>query len=173
MAYLTNEQVVKDLKLIEELCEDLGIEAQITSHVDDTKSPMLLVNLPTDLYDEDDENAEEVIHPAVIKVIQKLNEEDPFSKYLLLYSQIEFDLSDVDELAILRTINEFNRTSLMGTFFFSQEVADEQKTVQYKVCIGARDDLDFEDAIVGEALIDSGIAYDNMLTELMNLKYKK
>ncbi len=158
MAYLTLEQKQEELEALVDFLEDIDIAAEVMDAPEEEDDKLILVEFPGG--DGPAKTPEELERVLVGRIMQTPDEDEVYTKYLLLYTQVAVDVADKDELAVLRLVNDLNRTALVGSFFYSKEALDDECKIQYKVMIPSADDVPFDEGVVGETIINCGIMYD-------------
>lgn len=174
MAFITRKERIDILNGIKDFLNDIDITTEVVDTKAKNDPPMLIAFMETS--DESvwagDELPEDP-HAASIQVLQFGKEgdddDDLFTKYLLMYFEIMVPLEDISELEVLRLINKVNASLPIGHFFYSQEPGDDAPAVHFKAMIGADTDEEFDEGVVGETIITMGIIYDDMKEQLLEL----
>lgn len=174
MAFISRKERLGILTGIKDFLNDIDITTEIIDTQDENDPPLLLAFMETS--DESVWAGEELPddpHAASIQVIQFAKEndadEDVFTKYLLLYFEVIVSLEGVDEISVLKLINDVNSSIPIGHFFYSQESGDSSPAVHFKATIGADTDEEFDEGVIGETIITMGIIYDDMKEKLLEL----
>ena len=173
MPLLSKEQKDQELEDIRNFLDELEFETVILPKGPWADQDGLLVELPTD--EEVDWDGDDLPENARIAAayLMQLDEEseDQLTKYLMFYFMIQTPLDHVDELKVLRLVNDMNHQIRMGSFFYgeSQGVNGSGMHIQYRLAIGASTDDWFDEGLVGEAIIEMGLYYDIMEQEIQKL----
>ncbi|MDO4260624.1 MAG: hypothetical protein Q4C82_00970 [Eubacteriales bacterium] len=178
MPLLTEKERQEELEHISELLNGLELPAEVMTAGGMFDQSSLLIGLPTEEDIDWDKPLEELpndLHVAAGYLIQlDAESEDQLTKYFMLYAQVLVDLTGVDELEILRTVNQMNQEIALGTFFYA-DTTDLQggvqgRRVQFRHSIGIPDDGEWDEGVLGETILEAGVYYDIMkerLTELL------
>lgn len=162
MAY-RDEEKRTELERIAAFLGSVEIPAQVLAKGPYVPESSLLICLPSaEEFAEEltEENAQELLHMATGNLVDVGEAGSPIAKYLSLYSQIRADLAGLEELDILRLINEMNRAIPVGHFFYGEE--NGQMMIQYRAAIMGDAAEPFEEGIVANAILEMGIGYDRM-----------
>ena len=170
MSRITKAMRQKEFETIQYNLGEIGITAEVVNTDEFAEQCMLAVILPTS--DEDLEADELPENPHIaFGYLNHLDEGDSvFTKYLMFYTKIQQNIDGVNKLQMLELVNKMNRTNSYGHFFYSKEANDESEMIQYKVMIYADSEQLFSEAVVGEALIEMGFAYEQMEEAILALK---
>lgn len=159
MAFLTLQQKRNELESLATFLNDIDLSAEVIDAAEESEDKLLLVEFPGK--DGPAQTMEELERVLIGRIIQ-LPEEEVYTKYLMLYTQIPAELEDKDELSILKLLNEWNRKAFTGSFFYSKEDGDETCQIQYKALIASADDEPFDEGVVGETIINFGMIYEEV-----------
>ena len=159
MAFLTLQQKQDELEGLAAFLNDIDLSAEVIDAAEESDDKLLLVEFPGK--DGPAQTMEELERVLIGRIIQ-LPEDEVYTKYLMLYTQIPVELEDKDELSILRLLNEWNRKAFTGSFFYSKEAGDEACQIQYKTLIATADDVPFDEGVVGETIINFGMIYEEV-----------
>lgn len=170
MAIIDNEDRIEDFEELKEAFDAVGIVSKVIDKGDLVGEPCMMIALPTeddaDLSDEG-ENAD--LHLAAAYLTQLSRSEKQMTKYLMLYAQVKTDLEGMEEGRILSLVNRMNQEQMLITFIYGKARPEEPCTVQLKCTVGALDDEYPDEALVCEAVVEMGAAYDRMKQELREL----
>ena len=86
--------------------------------------------------------------------------EQRLSKYLIFYTQIDVDISDMEKTEILLMVNELNRTARVGHYFYGRVEDRGTDMVQYRATVAGPADLPFDEGVVADTVIEMGAGYD-------------
>lgn len=170
MGKISEEDRIGEFKNLKENLDAIDIVSDIIGKKGPLEQSILMIMLPSDeegLWEGED--YPEDGHLAFAYLMQR-EEDNPITQYLMLYTEILVDVSDVEEIKILRLINDMNRTLLNGCFFYAKEAQDERPMVHLKMMVGGDTEEFINEAVAGESIIDMGIAYDRMKEALLALK---
>ena len=105
---------------------------------------------------------------AAAYLMQLDEEEDQLTKYLLFCFELPQTIGDATELKVLKLVNEINQQIRMGCFYLDESRMEEVgRKVQYRLAVGASTDEDFDEGLIGEAIIEMSLYYDLMEERLM------
>lgn len=159
MAFLTLQQKQDELESLAAFLNEIDLSAEVIDAAEESEDKLLLVEFPGK--DGPAKDMEELESVLIGRIIQ-LPEDEVYTKYLMLYTQIPAELDDTDELSVLRLLNEWNRRTFTGSFFYSKEAGDEACQIQYKALIASADDVPFDEGVVGETIINFGMVYEEV-----------
>ena len=171
---LTQEKKRTEFERIREFLAQVEIAAEVADKgklFDDT---VLLVSLPTaEEFPEDHELTEEELHLAVGYLVELDGEEERLSHYLMFYSQIEADVSELNRAEILSMLNELNRRVRLGCFFLGPVDGQETEGIQYRIMVSGMPEEPFDEGLVADAILEMGTGYDIALGALSKANDEK
>jgi len=116
----------------------------------------------------DGENVDpEKMHVASAYLLDLDDTEMRLAKYLLLYAQIQVDISEMNTAEVLLLLNELNRTIRVGHYFLSKVEDVAVPMVQYRATVMAPEGEHFDGAIVADTILEMGVGYDIVKEALM------
>ena len=169
MAIITEHDRKKEFEHIKEFLDALDVAADIAETGADQGQTCLLISLPTEIENWKEEYQTD-LHLATGYLFQLSDDEDQLTKYLMLYMPVKVDLRDVDELELLRLVNELNRKMRIGTCFYGTEENTGRVLLQVKWLIGGRVDVFLDEGVVCEAVFELGALYDQLKEQLAGLE---
>ena len=169
MALLTKEERNQEIEALRNCLDELEFASAILPEGPWADQKGLLVELPGD--EEIEWKAGEIPENARIAaayLMQLDEEEDQLTNYLLFCFELPQTIGDATELKVLKLINELNQQIRMGCFYLDESRMEEVgRKVQYRLAVGASTDADFDEGLVGEAIIEMSLYYDLMEERLM------
>ena len=127
----------------------------------------MIDDLPTaEEFPEDHELTEEELHLAVGYLVELDGEEERLSHYLMFYSQIEADVSELNRAEILSMLNELNRRVRLGCFFLGPVDGQDVEGIQYRIMVSGMPEEPFDEGLVADAILEMGTGYDIALGAL-------
>lgn len=167
MPLLTKKEKDTELKQICEMLNSYDFIAEFLPKGNLFDESCVFLSMPTDDeedFDENDPNAD--LHMAVMYLLQLDPEEEAqMTKYLLLVFKLLVDISSIEEAKLYKFINEMNQFIRLGTLFVGEDKLPDgkiERTIQYKHLIGASTDENFDEGLIGEAIIEMGFYYDEI-----------
>ncbi|MGN0342466.1 MAG: hypothetical protein ACI4DO_06715 [Roseburia sp.] len=168
MGQLTEQEKIEDFERIKDMLDELNQAAEILQVGEDNSETVMMVVLPTTMEDWEEEYKTDM-HMATCYIMQPEGEEGQPTKYMMIYTPILVDVSTLDELEVLRYISELNRTLLVGSCFYGEDLNDGRRLVQIKWTIGGYAGEPFDEGIVCEALYELGSTYDTIKAHLKEM----
>ncbi len=170
MPLLSKKEKKEEIMKIQEMLDELEFGAVILPPGQWADETGLLIDLPTDEdVDWEGEDFPENAHVAVAYLLQLDNEsEEQLTKYLLFSFVNQTGEKTVDELQLLRIVNGMNQQIRMGSFFL-ETAANGEQIVHYRLTVAASTDDNWDEGVLGEAIIEMSLYYDMMQEELAKL----
>lgn len=168
MANITDKDRIKEYENMKDMLDSLEIACEILPKNALVEQSSLLISLPTSCEDWETE-FETDMHVATGQLIQLSDDEQQLTKYLMLYVPIQVDVKGLDELVLLRLMNEVNSEIPIGTCFCAEEPGTGRLLLQIKWLIGGFVGEYIEEAVLCEALFEIGSVYDEVKEKLVEL----
>lgn len=171
---MTDIEKIEEFEQLKEFLGSLEIAAEIIPQGDMFGATSLLIALPGSEDVNEELNVDNIakLHMASASFVEWDEDDSQITKQLLLYTQIPVDVTGVDELSLLRLINEMNRTVRIGHYFYDHVMMKEEKMVQYRMVVTGVVEEPLDGAIVADALLEMGLGFNIMKDELEELTGK-
>ena len=169
MAFITEKDRLDEFENLKELLDELEVAAEIIPAGPVVEQSCLMIALPTNIEDWEQEYKTD-LHMAAAYLIQIGDDEEQLTKYMMIYMPVQVDLTGVDELAVLKLINEANKEISFGTCFYAEEQNSKRMLLQVKCLIGGAVDEYLDEGVVCEVIYDLGVIYDMLKERLLKLK---
>lgn len=159
----SEEKIEEELNYIRDFLEDFEIAAEVLPKGKLIDQTTLMICLPS-VEDEEDEEEEEIdyrkLHIAYAYMLDLAEEEERLAKYLLIYTHVRVDSTDLSEEEMLSLLNDLNAVVRIGHFFYGEVEGEEQPVVQYRMMVAGAVDQPFDEGIVADAILEMGVGYD-------------
>lgn len=171
MALLTKEEKNKEIEALRNCLDELEFASAILPEGPWADQKGLLVELPGDEEIEwKDGEIPENVRVAAAYIMQLDDEEEQLTKYLLFCFELPQTIGDATELRALKMINELNQQIRMGSFYLDDSRMEEVgRKIQYRLAVGASTEAEFDEGLIGEAVIEMSLYYDLMEEKIMEI----
>lgn len=157
----SDQEKIEELQRLRDFLDSVEIAAEVIPKGKLGDEILMLVALPT--HDEDPEAEEispEQIHAASVMMMDLDDNEKRLAKYLMFYTQIEADLSNMTIAEVILLLNDLNRTVRIGHYFLAEKEEGGPQVVHYRATVAGVEDEPFDEGIVADAILEMGIGYD-------------
>jgi len=164
----SEQEKIAEYEYLRDFLDEVEIAAEVLPKGKVAEESALLVCLPTVEDIIDGENVDpEKMHVASAYLLDLDDTEMRLAKYLLLYAQIQVDISEMNTAEVLLLLNELNRTIRVGHYFLSKVEDVAVPMVQYRATVMAPEGEHFDGAIVADTILEMGVGYDIVKEALM------
>lgn len=167
MALITEQDRQNEFTSICSLLDKLEIAAQILPKNEMIDQACMMISLPTNCSDWSAETETGDLHLTTGYLVQIGEEENQQTKYLMLYMPVQVDVSNVDELTLLRYVNDLGKKFPFGSFFTQKDERTDRLLVQAKYMLGGYVGEELDGGVVGEVIYELGAAYDMIKADLL------
>ena len=157
---LTQEKKREEFQKLKDFLDEVEIVAEIAEKGKLFEDTVLLVSLPTaEELTEDRELTEEELHLAAGYLMEPEEKERRLTRYLMFYTRIYADLSELTRAEVLSMVNELNRKVRIGNYFLGPMDGGEE-AVQYRIMMAGIPGEPVDEGLVADTLLEMGNAYD-------------
>ena len=157
----SEQQKIEELQRLRDFLDEVEIAAEVLPKGTFGDEIVMVVALPT--HDEEF-NAEEFspdqIDAASIMMLDLDDNEKRLAKYLLIYTQIDVDLSKMTVAEAILLLNDLNRTVRIGHYFLAEKEEGGPQVVHYRATVAGVEEEPFDEGIVADAILEMAIGYD-------------
>lgn len=172
---LTDLEIYEKIESIKAVCDEYEFDTEIVKDPDTYEDAMLMIFLPSTeegLWEGEEMPEDPHMASLFITQIPSDDEDDEpvNTMYINIYTRILLDTSDMDELEVLKLINEANSDLDMGNVYIDQISGDDLPMVKYKITIGVDLDSELPDYTIAESIVYAGAMYDSLKEALLELR---
>lgn len=168
MALITEKDRIQEFENIKSILQEVDVAAEVLKKGSNLEQSCMVISMPTAV-EEWKEEFQEDLHVASAYLTQLGEDEEQLTKYLVIYMPIQVDVSGVDELTILKFVNDSNMQMPVGTCFYCEDPKDGRMLVQVKWSVGGRVDELLDEGVICEAVYELGYAYDMLKEHLLEM----